>query len=327
MNPTSVSIIIPAGNAAATLAQALDSVAAQTWPADEIIGVDDASTDATAAVFEAWRVRARSPARVRLIRQPRNTGPAGARNTGVRAATGEWIAFLDADDAWLPHRLDAQFRVAAARPGVALFCGRTVPLEAVVPPPPDPAFRLMPLRLETFMIHNPVATSTVLVRRRVLEAAGLFDEQFRGPEDYDLWMRIAAGHECLYLDVALSRYRTTAGSLSMDDRTFLPQVTAVLHKAFAAGGALHAFRHGYRRACAEQLASASWMAWHRRDRLAALRHLLRSWLYSPVPLHKERTQDPLLRVKLLFLYLRPDKRPPRVPLPATPPEPPGKGAS
>lgn len=98
MTPPRFSVVIPAYNAAATLAQAIDSVRAQTWPAHEIIVVDDGSTDATADVAAGYG------AAVTLIRQP-NRGVSVARNAGAAAATGDWLAFLDADDTYAPDRL------------------------------------------------------------------------------------------------------------------------------------------------------------------------------------------------------------------------------
>lgn len=300
----SVSVIIPAHNSAATLVEALDSVVRQTRGVQEIIVVDDVSSDDTIRVFEDWQRTSTGTVETRLLRQTRNTGPAGARNTGIRAASADWIAFLDADDAWLPGRIEAQLNTAATHPAAVLLCGGTIPLDPDHPPPATtPAFRVTPLTLDDFIRHNPIATSTVLAWRKALLDIGLFDEQFRGPEDYDLWLRIASRHESLQLETPLSRYRTTVGSLSMDERTFLPQVIAVLHKAFGPGGALAAHPRQRRRAYAEQYSSASWMAFNRGDRPAALRHLLHSWACSLAPVHKERTHDRLLRLKLLMLYL------------------------
>ena len=97
----SISVVIPAYNAEGCVVRAVESVLAQSRPAMEVIVVDDGSRDATAAVAERF-----GPA-VRVLRQA-NGGPAAARNHGVREAGGEWIAFLDADDAWLPQKLERQ---------------------------------------------------------------------------------------------------------------------------------------------------------------------------------------------------------------------------
>ncbi|MDR5708499.1 MAG: glycosyltransferase family 2 protein, partial [Armatimonadota bacterium] len=115
MSPT-VSLVIPAHNAEAYLREALDSVFAQTRPPDEVIVVDDGSLDRTPEIAASYGDR------VRLVRQP-NRGEAAARNTGVRVAQGELIAFLDADDAWLPGYLTSQLRVYETSGGNCLvFC-------------------------------------------------------------------------------------------------------------------------------------------------------------------------------------------------------------
>jgi hypothetical protein len=194
-----------------------------------------------------------------VISLPRNSGPAAARNHGIAQATGDWIAFLDADDLWPRARLDIQLQAAAADPEVVLWCGRAVRFDADRHEEQAAALRdvtseatasaaLRRLVLDEFALHNPVATSTVLVRRAVLQACGGFDEQFRGPEDYDLWMRVVSNGPAAFLEADLAWYAQRQGSLSMDDRTFLPQVIRVLDKAFAPGGALHGRRDLRRRA-------------------------------------------------------------------------------
>ena len=118
---TTVAVIIPAHDAAAFLPAALDSVFAQTRPPDEVILVDDGSTDDTEAV-----VRSHShAARIRYLRQE-HAGVAAARNAGLREARAEWIAFLDADDLWLPHRIEAGLELAARRPDVRWCAGAFV---------------------------------------------------------------------------------------------------------------------------------------------------------------------------------------------------------
>jgi GT2 family glycosyltransferase len=111
-----ISVIIPAYNAAATLPRALDSVLTQTWPAHEIIVVDDGSSDATGEVARSYA------GRVRYVRQD-NAGPSAARNQGVTAASGEWIAFLDADDWYYPERLARHAQMIAAEPALDFLVG------------------------------------------------------------------------------------------------------------------------------------------------------------------------------------------------------------
>src|SRR5664280_1650862 len=112
--PPKVSVVIPTYNRLAYLREALDSVLAQTRAADEILVVDDGSTDGTEAAISAL------PAPVRYLRQ-QNAGPAAARNHGLREAKGDWIAFLDSDDLWVPEKLEAQMDFLERNPAVELL--------------------------------------------------------------------------------------------------------------------------------------------------------------------------------------------------------------
>jgi hypothetical protein len=153
--------------------------------------------------------------------------------------------------------------------------------------------------LAEFVRNNPVATSTVLVRRDVLTGAGGFDESFRGPEDFDLWMRIGTGHALRRLDCPLSRYRVQAGSLSMDERRFLPEVLRVLEKAFAPGGALSGHPEWRGSAISNQLWNASWMAFNRGARGTAIALWARA--YARNLQSSQRVDRPWLRLLLRYV--------------------------
>ena len=296
-----VSVVIPAYNAAATLRVAVESVYAQGFRDYEVIVVDDASADRTPDVVQQLCSEGRG---LRGLRMPANSGPAAARNRGIAAAQGTWLAFLDGDDVWFPWRLETQWQLAAAQPDIALWCGRIVPwgAEAGVPLSGSagaPAVR--PLTLEELAVHNPVATSTVLVRREIVAAAGGFDPQFRGPEDYDLWLRVAATSRVAFIDRPLAQYRHVPGSLSLDDRRFLPQIMRVLDKAYGVGGVLHG-RRGARRARGYHCLACSWMAAQRGALGRALGLFLRSLLFWPWPYGGPHNPLPRARVKLLKYF-------------------------
>jgi len=281
----------------------------------EIIVVDDASTDDTVCVAESFLSKLQvSGFRSQVLRLPQNSGPAAARNRGIAEAKGEWIAFLDADDAWLPEKLAIQMEFAKQHPDVAMICGNTCRFgEDLKPSIPrsagqvntDPAspglcctsghrlvssdstsgfkFQVSDFRrihLDEFALNNPVATSSVLVKKEAVLAAGGFDEQFRGPEDYDLWMRLATKFGIAKLDLPMSRYRHVEGSLSMDDRTFLPQVLRVLGKAFDKGGVFFDQCHLRPSAVSNQYWNASWMAFCRGARFIAIRYWFISYLQN-----------------------------------------------
>lgn len=262
-----VSVIIPTYNSEDTVREALRSVQEQTFTDYEVIVVDDASTDGT---VECARSESSNLPNHRIIALVDNGGPAAARNKGVCGAKGKWIAFLDGDDVWLPWRLELQMDLAAEHGSIEMFCGGTAEMGQDVPEPPrrSGAPRFTRLSLADFAVRNEVATSTVLVRKRAVEEAGLLDTRFRGPEDYDLWMRIAARGDVLKVEAPLSRYREVAGSLSRDDRTFLPEVMRVLDKAYGEQGVLRALP-AKRRAQAFQYLCAAWMAASRHARVRA----------------------------------------------------------
>lgn len=187
--PTKVSVVIPAYNAAPFIHRAVDSVLSQTFADFELLVVDDGSSDDT------LRVLARYGDRLRALPQ-RNSGPAAARNHGLSAACGEYVAFLDADDHWLPEKLERQVQLMERRPDVG-FCSTATavvnPAGEIVgswPCRPDAAPFPDVLFTQSSLISG--STSGVLARRKLIESLGGFDETLRGFEDPDLWIRLSA---------------------------------------------------------------------------------------------------------------------------------------
>lgn len=206
-----VSVIIPAYNAAPFIGEAIASVLAQTHRELDIMVVDDGSTDGTVDVVR------RFGARVCLLQQ-RQGGAAVARNAGASATAGEWLAFLDADDAWLPEKLSHQLAVADAGTGL-VYSDRFNMGEADGWPrihgdlfPILEGDIFLPL-LET---GNFITTSTVIVRRDVFRAVGGFciDPALLPAEDWDLWLRIAERHCIRACREPLANYRLHAAGVS-----------------------------------------------------------------------------------------------------------------
>ncbi len=271
-----VSVIIPAYNSSETIGETLRSLAAQAYREFEVIVVDDGSGDDTAGLVE------RDFPEVRLVRQE-NGGPAAARNAGAALARGEWLAFLDADDVWLPWRLAVQMKCVNERPEVEMWCGRTVGVNHETHETHEKEVKTFDLPLKAFVYSNPVATSTVLVRRELFAAVGGFDTRFRGPEDYDLWIRLAAKHKVVKIDMPVSRYRETPDGLSQDERKFLPEVLRVIDRAYGDGGELRRFGWvGRRQARAYQFSAMAWNARMAGRGGAAVRLLLRSVMAWPL---------------------------------------------
>jgi glycosyltransferase involved in cell wall biosynthesis len=220
-----VSIIIPAYNSERYLHASLQSVLDQTYSDYEVIVVDDGSTDNTKASVLSLG------APVHYIYQP-NAGPSAARNTGLAVAKGDLICFLDADDSWTPDKLKSQVSFMDEHPEVglvfsdeeeydedkvhcySLLSKSAYYSEIMAGGIVDRAFqRLLP--------ENFVPTSMVMARRRCFETAGLFDVTLRGPEDRDMWSRIAAHFRIACLPQVLGRKRIVIGSVSSDDETTL----------------------------------------------------------------------------------------------------------
>jgi glycosyltransferase involved in cell wall biosynthesis len=185
-----VSVVIPTYNRAAYLPAALDSVFAQDFPDLEVIVVDDCSTDETPAIL------ARYAGRIVVIRRDeRSHCPARVNNDGIRAASGEYLAFLDSDDMWLAGKLARQLSLLDRRPDFGFIYGNfvflredgTLSTPAVPPRQLCSGSILLPLAGDMF-IHP----STLMVRRVVLDRAGLFDEGICTGEHYDLVLRLAS---------------------------------------------------------------------------------------------------------------------------------------
>jgi hypothetical protein len=209
-----VSVVIPAFNAAATIAESLRSALAQTWRELELIVVDDGSSDGTAAVAEA---AAAADPRVVILRRPRSGGPSAARNAGIARASGSFVAPLDADDLWHPEKIERQMAAALgpARPAlVYTFCRRidgggriTGHLDAVAVD--GPAFA-------RHLYLNFVGASAALFRRDILLAAGGYEERVARSEDFVTQARVAALGAVAAIPLFLVGYRSTPGSQSSD---------------------------------------------------------------------------------------------------------------
>jgi glycosyltransferase involved in cell wall biosynthesis len=199
-----VSVIIPTYNRSDHLRAAILSVLGQTYQDFEVIVVDDASTDDTADMVR----NIRDP-RVRYVRHSTNRREAETRNTGVRSAIGEYIAFLDDDDEWLPQKLQREVELLEKSPaevgGVYTGCLNVDRSSGRV------RGRVVPTKrgniLEDMAVKNWVGTpSTVLFRRECFARVGLFDESIAFGVDYDMWIRIAAAYRIEYISEPLVKY-------------------------------------------------------------------------------------------------------------------------
>lgn len=192
-----VSVVIPVYNGEKFIAKAIDSVLSQTYPIHELIVVNDGSKDGTARVLDGYADR------IKAVHIP-NGGVSNARNTGTRLATGNVVAFLDADDVWKHDKLSKQMAALAQYPEVGFTCCNFLTLNRSfgnVVPHFDHLKTTLNLNFERPLVRSALAVlieanmvgtcSNVVVRRSVLDQTGLFNTSYRQAEDYDLWLRCA----------------------------------------------------------------------------------------------------------------------------------------
>jgi glycosyltransferase involved in cell wall biosynthesis len=198
-----VSVIIPAYQYGHFLGEAVDSVLAQTYKDYELIVVDDGSTDQTREVAAAYGDR------TRYIYQD-NRGLSAARNTGVAASKGEYVGFLDADDVWLPNKLEVEVQFLDTHTSVGLVYSNYTYFGSRGDPrrrgfDGDPLVSVYAPKGQ--FPNNFVSSSAVMVRKRCFEKVGLFDEALRTAGDLDMWLRMATCFEIGYINTPLSKYR------------------------------------------------------------------------------------------------------------------------
>ncbi len=208
---SSVSVVIPAHNAKKFIGEAIDSVLQQDWPADEIIVVDDGSTDWDYSALEAVAPNIR-------VSSQTNKGVSAARNRGCELARGPYVAILDADDIWLPGKLKAQMHHLAANPAVdAVFASglgwEPVPggdhwvQPAVVPGATPSEAGAVRLYYRDFLYDIPIASSTMVIKKATWEAIGGFNESKRYGEDQDFNLRLSYAHSVDLLKFVGMLYR------------------------------------------------------------------------------------------------------------------------
>jgi glycosyltransferase involved in cell wall biosynthesis len=264
-----VSVVIPTRNRRVVLERTLETALAQTDVVIEVVVVDDGSDDDTAAFLGAH-----DDPRVRLVHHEWPRGVAAARNSGIREATGRWIAFLDDDDLWAPHKLRAQLDAAAAREAGFAYGAAVVVDEALQVlrgplPGPDPDSVAQALLRTNPM---PGGCSNPMARADVVRQVGGFDEQMHLLADWDLWLRLAAAtrsartEECV---VAYVRHRENMIVSARND------VLAELDRMVAKHGPAMA-REVNRLEIARWIAWGRWRSGRRREALRFYARILRT---------------------------------------------------
>jgi glycosyltransferase involved in cell wall biosynthesis len=224
-----ISVIIPAYNAERTLAETLQSVLEQTIQEFEILVVDDGSGDRTPEIAQSF-----GDPRIQVLRGNRG-GASQARNRGITAAQGEFLAFLDADDLWTADKLQSQLDALAATPGADVVYCWTNCIDVTgqfIRPGSHTLWSgdvYEPMLLDDFI----GTSSNILLRRSALEKIGFFDETLKNAQDTDLWLRLAQQYQFAVVPKPKVLYRISQGSLSSNLLSLEKSNLCIIEKAFA----------------------------------------------------------------------------------------------
>jgi glycosyltransferase involved in cell wall biosynthesis len=218
-----VSVIIPTFNCPEFLKAAIESVLAQAYTELEVVVVDDGSTDNTPEVVRQFKDR------VRYVHQ-NNAGTAAARNTGIKSASGEVIAFLDHDDLWLPGKLERQIPPLLGDESVGMvFCGRqffnTYTNEVTSTHPAESE-----LKVHDFLAHTTIALQSAIMRRTIFVDVGVFDENLLGTDDWEMCIRIAEKYRVIGVPDVLVSIRGHEGQQGIMTERMYTNSMSVLTK-------------------------------------------------------------------------------------------------
>lgn len=228
-----VSVIIPTYNRAHLIGQSIQSVLDQTYQDFELIVVDDGSSDPTAEM-----VRSFADPRIHYLRHEKNRGAAASRNTGIAAARGEYTAFLDSDDEWLPDKLEKQMKAFGNLPSVVGMVytdmwrisedgSRNYWHASRIAPDDGPAYdHLLSDRLTS------ISMSSVVIRRACFDKAGMFDEEFPRLIDRDLFIRLSKHFYFYHIAEALVNYHEAAKRISSDPELLIRARRLILEKYY-----------------------------------------------------------------------------------------------
>jgi len=223
-----ITAIVPSYNYGHMVGRAVDSALAQSYPLAEIIVVDDGSTDNTREALEHF-----GPP-VRYLYQS-NRGLSASRNLGLREARTPWVAFLDADDAWLPDKIRFQVKALEQKPGadmcysgVRLTYESGAPDDIVRPNPPE-------IMWPSFRYYNHVIVSTVLARRELLLQAGGFNESLTACEDWDLWVRLGPKVVWALAPEPVTLYRVAQSSMSANVQKMVDNTERIMESTLLSG--------------------------------------------------------------------------------------------
>jgi glycosyltransferase involved in cell wall biosynthesis len=273
-----VSVVIATYNMARYLPEAVESVLAQSYPHVDVWIVDDGSTDNTPAIVKQWDANPR----VHVHRQP-NGGQARAKNQGVVLSRGHFVAFLDADDVWLPEKLAHQMRLFAGRPELGVVYSDYERMDGEGRPLLKGPTQMHRGSVSgALLIENFVPFPAAVVRRECLESRGLFDESLGMGIDYDLWLRLSAHYQFDFIPESTVRYRIWAGQMSKSYRQRYESAIRIMQNFLRENPRLvnpavvrKAWAHTY-------VGRGDSILWNEKDRITAMRDYALALRFAPL---------------------------------------------
>lgn len=299
-----VSVVIPAYNYEKYLPSTVGSVLQQTYPNFEVVIVDDGSTDQTASV-----VKAINDPRVRYVWQA-NAGLSAARNTGIREARHDYVAFLDADDLWLPEflrRVMTRFReLAQSFSLVATSTSRIGPNGESLGLPKRDLEIEGELTASDFTLRNRPFSSSIVCRKTLFSQVGPFDTALRSSEDRDLWIRAtAAGHRFFFVHERLALIRRHPSNMSKNAPRMKSNSRAVLVRAWKQGAVPQWNLPHWLAAFSIHFFQISWTHFDQGYRFRAFCYLFISIILCPFFIRPERVfEPPLFRTRAFVQFVR-----------------------
>jgi len=224
-----ISVILPTYNCANFLPHSIQSILSQTYDSYEIIVVDDGSTDNTKEVLNPFMQK------IKYVSYHWNKGAHVARNIGIRQALGKYIAFIDADDLWLPEKLQTDVDYLETHPDISMTYSKHINIDSNGNKLGEGSRIMLPsgnIFIQLFSEQNFIITSSVVVRREVFGTTGIFDEQLFNCQDWDMWLRIAYHFKVAGINKLLIKYRHDLRSLSKNRDNVLKYQKAVIDKTY-----------------------------------------------------------------------------------------------
>lgn len=301
-----ISVIITAYNSKEYVTAAIESAIQQTYENIEILVIDDGSTDNTETIINRFMPK------VRYVKQE-NGGPSSARNLGIEKSSGEFLAFLDADDVWMPEKLHEQAAVLRKYESIGMVtCGRIhmdqrgVLVDSFVPSVNGLSSNSL---IEALAIGNTIGgASAALIKRSVFDACGIFDRNLRVSEDTDMWIRIAGKYDIKCVEKPLFYYRVVANSQSANAKKNIDNQCQLTNRLLKQGIINRAI---WRKALSYKYFCAAWSSLQYNQRKDAFLYIARSFWATPAKFMRNREMMGLaIKILLgnkLFCHLRGDR--------------------